>query len=396
MWDLIAYRNVDAPHHRTGNIWKMYPTYDFTHCLVDSLENISHSLCTTEFVASRESYEWLCDALEVYKPRQYEFGRLSIQGTITSKRKLLALVNEEYVSGWDDPRLYTLIALRRRGVPPGAILSFVGGLGVSTAISSIQTVRFEQALRQYLENSVPRLMMVLRPIKITLENLDDDFLYMIEKPLHPKVPELGKSVVPLTRHIYIDTDDFRVTDSPDYFRLAPGKSVGLFQAPWPITCLSFKTDTSSGAVTELICRAETDEPAIRKKPKAFIHWVAEHPASGSPVLVDEVRVFHPLFKSDNPAGLKDFREDINPVSLEVYKGAKLELGFRELMNNILDGKVVTEGPAQFLGPESVRFQALRTGYYALDKDSVHSHDPKGKETIMLNRIVSLKEDSGKF
>src|SRR5882762_90258 len=144
----------------------------------------SHSLCTVEFVASRQSYEWLCDALDVYKPRQSEYGRLNIQGTVMSKRKILALVNEGYVSGWDDPRLFTLIALRRRGVPPGAIRSFVSGLGVSTSASNIQTVRFDQSVRQYLENSVPRLFMVLRPLKVTIENLPNDYVLMVEKSLH--------------------------------------------------------------------------------------------------------------------------------------------------------------------------------------------------------------------
>ena len=167
-------------------------------------------MCTTEFIASRESYEWLCDALEVYKPRQSEYGRLNVTGTVMSKRKILALVKERHVRDWDDPRLYTLIALRRRGIPPGAILSFVSGLGVSTAPSNIQTVRFEQAIRQYLEGSVPRLLMVLRPLKVTIENLPEDFLLWLEKPLHPKVPELGTSKVPLTRTIYIDADDFRL------------------------------------------------------------------------------------------------------------------------------------------------------------------------------------------
>ncbi len=161
MWDLIAYRVLEASHHRTGKDWCIYPTYDFTHCLVDSFENISHSLCTTEFILSRESYEWLCDALEVYKPRQSEYGRLALQGTVMSKRKILKLVKEKYIEDWDDPRMFTLIALRRRGVPPGAILSFVSALGVTTAKSIIQISRFDQAVRQYLEFSTPRLMMVL-------------------------------------------------------------------------------------------------------------------------------------------------------------------------------------------------------------------------------------------
>src|ERR1700722_16221018 len=215
-----------------------------------------HSLCTAEFVASRQSYEWLCDALEVFKPRQSEYGRLNLEGTVTSKRKILSLVEEGYVRGWDDPRLYTLIALRRRGVPPKAIINFVSTLGVSTADTSTEIARFEHAVRQYLEMTAPRLLMVLRPLKLVIENLPEDYVLMIEKPLHPKVPALGTTTIPFTRTIYIEVDDFRLVDSKDYFRLAPGKTVGLFQAPHPVTCTSYKTDPLSGEVVEVICRLE--------------------------------------------------------------------------------------------------------------------------------------------
>ncbi|PPQ65934.1 hypothetical protein CVT26_010696 [Gymnopilus dilepis] len=424
MWDLTAYRVLETPHHRTGDKWKIYPTYDFTHCLVDSMENISHSLCTTEFIASRQSYDWLCDALEVYKPRQSEYGRLSLEGSIMSKRKILALVEEGYVSGWDDPRLYTLIALRRRGIPPGAIISFISTLGVSTAPSTIEIARFEQSVRQYLEGSAPRLLMVMKPLKVIIENLPEDYCLMVEKPLHPKVPELGTSTIPFTRTIYIEADDFRTEDSPDYFRLAPGKTVGLFQAPHPITCTSYKTDPATGQVTELICKLENEGPA--KKPKAYIQWVAEHPASGSPVRIDETRIFHPLFKSERVPS--DFRSDIAPNSLEVVKTAIIEVGFWSLAKRALtdarsDAKKRTEKAAkenfttetakandspqatseQLVGNECVRFQGLRVGYFALDKDSRIAALEEGSEAtgrtqgdyIVLNRIVSLKEDAGK-
>ena len=450
MWDLIAYRVLLAPHHRTGDKWKVYPTYDFTHCLVDSFENISyvtkplsqhgffliiaysHSLCTVEFIASRQSYEWLCDAVDVYKPRQSEYGRLALQGTITSKRKLLALVKEGHVLGWDDPRLYTLIALRRRGVPAGAIISFVGGLGVSTAGTNIQLARFDQTVRSYLENSVPRLLMVLKPLKVTLENVPDDYVIFVEKTLHPKVPALGTARLPFTRTVYIDRDDFRLEDSPDYFRLAPGKTVGLFQAPYPITCTSYKTDPATGEVTELFCRLESGSgEGARKKPKAFIQWVAEHAESGSPVRVDETRIFHRLFKSDNPlAALPNYKADIDPDSLETVRGAFVEVGFwalakrayadavreseerteRALVENATEARptdpdtpAVTS--AQLVGKECVRFQGLRVAYFALDnKDArVACLDEAGDvpaarrqgDYLVLNRIVSLKEDSGK-
>ncbi|TRM68091.1 tRNA synthetases class I, catalytic domain-containing protein [Schizophyllum amplum] len=426
MWDLTAYRVLDAPHHRTGDKWKIYPTYDYTHCLVDSMENISHSLCTVEFVASRQSYEWLCDALEVYKPRQSEYGRLNLEGTVMSKRKILALVDEGYVNGWDDPRLYTLIALRRRGIPPGAITDFVSKLGVTTSPSNIQLARFEQSVRSYLESSAPRLLMVLSPLKVTLENVPDNYLVTVEKPLHPKVPALGASAVPLTKVLYIDRDDFRTEDAPDYFRLAPGKTVGLFQAPHPITCVSFKTD-AAGAVTELVCRLENE--GAQKKPKAFIQWVAEHAPSGSPVRIDETRVFHKLFKSDEPPS--DFRADVDRNSLEVIKGAMVEVGFWSLakrlhLEALRDAKSRTENAAatsgdapkeggapndapsvtagQLVGKECVRFQGLRVAYFAVDKDSrlaclddSENMEPRGHEGdfLVLNRIVSLKEDAGK-
>lgn len=390
---------------------------------------VSHSLCTVEFITARQSYEWLCDAVDVYKPRQSEYGRLNVEGTVMSKRKILALVEEGYVSGWDDPRLFTLIALRRRGIPPGAINSFVSGLGVSTSASNIPTVRFEQSVRQYLENTAPRLSMVLRPLKVTIENLPEDHLEMVDKTLHPKVPDLGSIKIPFTRTIYIDEDDFRLEDSKDYFRLAPGKTVGLFQGPHPITCTSYKTDPDSGKVTELICRLENTGSV--KKPKAFIQWVAEHIPSGSPVRVDETRIFHRLFKSDNPALLPDYRTDINPDSLEVIKGAMVEVGFWTLAKRLLaearrDSKIRTDealknNPGasgtndpnddtphatteQLVGKECMRFQGLRVAYFALDKDSRVACLDEAEDVlptcgqgdfIVLNRVVSLKEDAGK-
>ncbi|KAG6833926.1 hypothetical protein H0H87_007937 [Tephrocybe sp. NHM501043] len=422
MWDLTAYRVLDTPHHRTHDKWKIYPTYDFTHCLVDSFENISHSLCTTEFIASRQSYEWLCDAVDVYRPRQSEYGRLNLEGTIMSKRKIHALVTGGYVNGWDDPRLYSLIALRRRGIPPGAIISFVSTLGVSTAASNIEISRFEQTVRQYLENTAPRLLMVMKTLRVTIENLPEDYVLTVEKPLHPKVPELGTSSIPFTRNIYIESDDFRLEDSKDYFRLAPGKTVGLFGAPYPVTYVSHKTDLTTGEVVEVVVKLENEGAA--KKPKAFIQWVANHPASGSPVRVDETRIFHRLFKSDRPSGDVS---DLQPDSLEVVKGALVEVGFWALAKCSLidarreaavrtekatqDNKTTTTASdtphatsEQLVGKECVRFQGLRVAYFALDKDSqlacldepdsVKASRKQG-DYVVLNRIVSLKEDSGK-
>lgn len=423
MWDLIAYRVLDAPHHRTGATWRMYPTYDFTHCLVDSFENISHSLCTTEFILSRESYEWLCDALEVYKPRQSEYGRLSIEGTVMSKRKMLKLVQGGYVDGWDDPRMYTLIGLRRRGVPPGAILSFVSSLGVTTNNSTIQTNRFDQSVRQYLEMDTPRLMMLVKPLKITIQNLPDDYFLEIEKPLHPKVPAMGTAKVPFTKTVYIDASDFRTEDAPDYFRLAPGKRVGLYQVPHPIVCTSFKTN-ADGTPSELICTY--DEGGV--KPKTYIQWVAQHAPSKSPVHVKEARYFYNLFTSENPAGEENFLDCINPTSREVFKDAMLEPAFYDVARAALanakeavaerqrtaakqteqalgkeraaeaahntDALQATESST--IGKECIRFQAMRVGYFAVDHDSALSlFGDAPPETLYLNRIVSLKEDAGK-
>ncbi|KAJ7178963.1 glutamine-tRNA ligase [Mycena filopes] len=372
MWDLTAYRVLETPHHRTHDKWKIYPTYDYTHCLVDSFENISHM-------------NGYATALEVYKPRQSEFGRLNLEGTVMSKRKIHALVQK-----------------------------------------GIELARFEQTVRSYLEGTAPRLLMVLRPLKVTIENLPEDYLLMVEKPLHPKVAALGTTTIPFTRTIYIDADDFRLEDSDDYYRLAPGKTVGLFQGPHPITCTSYKTDPASGQVIELICHME--DLAKVKKPKAFIQWVAEHAPSGSPVRVDETRIFHKLFKSDQPSS--DFLDDVDPDSLEVVRGAMVETGFFSLAKRALnearrEGKERTEKAlkdsaqaaagspeddtpratsAQLVGNECIRFQGLRVAYFAVDKDArlacldeADGVEPVRKQGdyVVLNRIVSLKEDSGK-
>ncbi|KAA1073629.1 hypothetical protein PGT21_019139 [Puccinia graminis f. sp. tritici] len=427
MWDLVAYRVLNASHHRTRDHWKIYPTYDFTHCLVDSFENISHSLCTTEFIQSRVSYEWLCHALNVYTPRQTEYGRLNLEGTVMSKRKIMKLVNEGHVEGWDDPRLYTLIALRRRGVPPEAILKFVNSLGVATAVSNIAIHRFEQTVRQHLELSTPRLMMVLKPIKVTISNLPDDHLEFIDRPVHPKVPEMGSVRVPFTKVIYIERDDFSTVHSEDFFRLTPERSVGLFQVPYPIKCNSWEIDPKSGLVTELVCTYENDRAVTKaNKPKAYIHWIAHSETHHSPVKVHETRIYKTLFKSTNPASLDNFLTDVDPNSLEIVHGSLLETGFWSVCersiqaalpktpSNKSDSEIKPNVDLEAVGLENVRFQGMRTAYFTLDKSSSldplvsqhslpesqdHSpplfdhHSPQNQ--LVLNWIVSLKEDSGK-
>ncbi|KAL2066326.1 hypothetical protein VTL71DRAFT_2397 [Oculimacula yallundae] len=374
MWDLAAYRVLDAEHHRTGPKWKIYPTYDFTHCLCDSFENISHSLCTTEFIQSRVSYEWLNSTLGVYEPMQREYGRLSITGTLLSKRKIAKLVTGGYVRGWDDPRLYTLIAIRRRGVPPAAILEFVSELGVTTSPSTIQLARFDQTIRRYLERTVPRLMLVLDPVPVVIEDAEE---LELELPFSPKDPAMGSHKVKFTKTVYIERSDFREVDSKEYFRLAPGKSVGLLQVPYPIKAVSFTKDGDK--VTEI--RAVYDKEG--KKPKTYIHWVAE----GSKNV--EVRIHNALFKSEKPDNAPGgFLEDINPNSEEIWPNAVIESGFDEVKRRAPWPEAAGESELGKGGLESVRFQAMRVAYMAMDSDSTD-------DKIVLNRIVSLKEDAGK-
>ncbi|KAF5129856.1 putative glutamine--tRNA ligase [Metarhizium anisopliae] len=377
MWDLAAYRipKDQTPHHRTGNRWNIYPTYDFAHCLCDSLEGVTHSLCTSEFVLSRESYEWLNKSLKVYEPMQREFGRLNLNGTVMSKRGLSALVEDKIVRGWDDPRLYTLVALRRRGVPPGAILSFINELGVTTSRTFIQVNRFEQSVRKYLETTVPRLMLVLDPVALVIEDEIDPRIS--ERRIPSPTSELNGHTQRLTQTLFIERSDFREADSKDYFRLAPGKTVGLIQSPYPVKVVSFSKSPTTGVVTEV--RAVFDKDC--KKPKAYIHWVPE----GSRAV--EVRVHAPLFKSDDPMQAEGgFRNDIRPDSETIYRDALISSGFDEVRKTAPWPKVAAnnEGSA----PESVRFQAMRTGYFTVDPDTTDDH-------VVLNRIVSLKEDSGK-
>ncbi|KAI0384711.1 glutaminyl-tRNA synthetase [Hypomontagnella monticulosa] len=382
MWDLAAYRVLDKPHYRTGDTWKIYPTYDFTHCLCDSFEGITHSLCTTEFVQSRVSYEWLNKTLGVYEPMQREYGRLSISGTILSKRKILKLVEEKIVRGWNDPRLYTLIGIKRRGVPPGAILEFVNELGVTTANSVIEIKRFEQAIRRYLERTVPRLMLILDPIPVVIEDADELDGKALTLPFSPKDPKMGSHDVTFSKTVYIDSSDFREEADPSFFRLAPGKSVGLLQVPYPIKAVSFTKDEKTGKVTEI--RAVFDKET--KKPKAYIQWV---PTEAAGTRKTEVRIYNSLFKSDNPNEAPGgFLNDINPESEVVYPNAMVESGFDEVKRRAPWPEAAGESELGKGGPESVRFQAMRIAYFAMDSDSTD-------DCIILNRIVALKEDAGK-
>ncbi|KAF2204093.1 glutaminyl-tRNA synthetase [Delitschia confertaspora ATCC 74209] len=401
MWDLPAYRVVEKNHHhRTGDRWKIYPTYDFTHCLVDAFEEISHSMCTTEFQQSRVSYDWLLEKLD-YKvakseekgPMQREYGRLNVTGTILSKRRIQMLVegttvekkNEDgtvstrtippSVRNWDDPRLYTLVALRRRGIPAQALLSFVEGLGVTDALTEIQTLRLENAIRKHLERTVPRQMLILDPIKVIIEDMTPDDEAELTIPYDPKGTIPGERKVAFGREVYIDRSDFREEDSLDYFRLAPNKVVGLYNVAFPICATSFSKD-ENGKVTQIKAVKASGE-----KPKTYIQWVDV--ATAVPVTA---RQYFPLFKTDSPNALDwksgGWADDLNPNSEIVYDNAVIERGLEGLRKE-------HESKPSGASDDLVRFQALRTGYFCIDP--VDSKDGK----VVLNQIVSLREDKAK-
>ncbi|KAJ2767383.1 Glutaminyl-tRNA synthetase, partial [Coemansia nantahalensis] len=315
-------------------------------------------------------------------------------------RKLLKLRDEGAVSALDDPRLYTLPALRRRGVPPQAINNFARELGVTTADTTIEVVRLENHIRDALNETAPRIMAALHPVRVVLENLPADHLEEIELAYMPRNDVLGKRRVPFTRALYIDASDFREVDSADYYRLAPGKTVGLNGVEHPITCTSVRRD-AAGAVTELVCRYEN--AGGHAKPSAFIQWVADCPERGSPVRLDEVRIYKPLFKHANPTDKTvvpgGWLTDVDHDSLEVVRGAVADIRLWDIIRQF----AATEAGAQELrkgNHEGVRVQFMRIGYFALDKDAVlppaalaggRADDAK----LVLNRTVTLKEDAKK-
>ncbi|KAJ2358653.1 Glutaminyl-tRNA synthetase [Coemansia sp. RSA 2618] len=399
MWDLVAYRVIFAHHHRTGDAWCIYPTYDFTHCLCDSFENITHSLCTREFFLSRQSYYWLCDAVEVYKPVQWEYGRLNVTNTILSKRKLLKLRDARIVDDLDDPRLYTLPALRRRGVPPQAINAFVRELGITTSDAIIEVGRLENHIRDALNECAPRVMAAIQPVRIVLENMSEDHIEEFELPYNPRNEAFGSRRVPFTRTLFIDSSDFRDVDSPDYFRLAPNKTVGLFGAPYLITCTDVRR-AADGSVSEVVCRCESDAGA--PKPKAYIQWVADCPRRGSPVRIDELRIYKPLFKHSNPeeeSVTGGFMNDVNPDSLEIIRGAVADVGLWDSIKRYAASAAGKKELSEH-NVENLRFQFMRIGYFALDKDTVLpaaaiEADKLSDAKLIMNRIVTLKEDSKK-
>ncbi|KAL6838739.1 hypothetical protein ACP4OV_031453 [Aristida adscensionis] len=364
MSDLIAYRIKFTPHPHAGDKWCIYPSYDYAHCMVDSLENITHSLCTLEFDIRRPSYYWLLVALGLYQPYVWEYSRLNISNTVMSKRKLNRLVTEKWVDGWDDPRLLTLAGLRRRGVSSTAINSFIRGIGITRSDNSLIRVdRLEYHIREELNKTAPRTMVVLHPLKVVITNLEEGKVLDVDGKMWPD-DETSSYKIPFSKVVYIEKTDFRLKDSKDYYGLAPGKSVMLRYA-FPIKCTDVIYGDNPDDIVEI--RAEYD-PLKTSKPKGVLHWVAQ-PAPGVEPLKLEVRLFEKLFMSENPAELEDWLGDLNPRSKEVIK----------------DAYAVPLLASAVLGD---KYQFERLGYFAVDTDST-------PEKLVFNRTVTLRDSYGK-
>eukprot|EP00249_Psilotum_nudum_P014475 c24843_g1_i1 orf=156-2546(+) len=367
MYDLIAYRIKYTQHPHAGDKWCIYPSYDYTHCIVDSLENITHSLCTLEFESRRSSYYWLLQALGLYLPYVWEYSRLSVTNTVLSKRKLNLLVREKWVDGWDDPRLMTLAGLRRRGVSPEAINSFVRDVGITRSDNSmIRMEKLEHYIREDLNKTAPRAMVVLCPLKVVITNLDSS-MQLVAKHW-PDANDVDVSMhyqVPFTQVVYIESSDFKLKDSKDYYGLAPGKTV-LLRYAFPIKCTDVVYAEDQKTVIELC--AEYDL-AKKTKPKGVIHWVAE-PSPGTDPLRVEVRMFDRLFLSENPNELDDWLADLNPRSKEIVAKA--------MAVPVLRHAKIGE-----------RYQFERLGYFSVDSDSTPGN-------LVFNRIVTLKDSYAKI
>ncbi len=367
MRDPVIYRILRSSHHRTGDAWCIYPMYDFTHCLSDSLERITHSICTLEFEDHRPLYDWFLNELKVYHPQQIEFARLELTYTVMSKRKLLQLVNEKQVSGWDDPRMPTICGLRRRGYTPESIRLFAERIGVSKRDSMVDVAVLEDCVREDLNKRAPRVMAVLRPLRVIIDNYPDDLVEEFETVNNPEDPSMGSRTVPFSKVLYLEQDDFREQPPKGYFRLSPGVEVRLKHAYF-ITCQSVVRDAKNGEVVELHC---TYDPASRggetkdgRKVKSTLHWVSARHA-----LTAEVRLYDHLFSSENPNvapdGL-DFKSNLNPKSLEILSDCKVEPS----LANAVSGS---------------RFQLLRHGYFNVDPIESKS----GR--LVFNRTATLRD-----
>ena len=372
MRDPVIYRILRAGHHRTGNKWCIYPMYDFTHCLSDSTEGITHSICTLEFEDHRPLYDWFLDQLKVYHPRQIEFARLNLGHTVMSKRKLLDLVKEGHVVGWDDPRMPTISGLRRRGYTPASIRNFCERIGVAKKESMVDMALLEHCVREDLNKSAPRVMGVLHPLRVVIENYPEGGMEELDAINNPEDPAMGTRKVPFSRVLYIEKDDFREDPPKKFFRLAPGREVRLRYAYF-ITCVDVVRDDETGEAIELRCTYDPntkggDSPDGRKV-KATLHWV-----SAPHALKSEVRLYDHLFLRPDPEGDKggaDFKAYLNPDSLEVLKTCRVE-------------------PSLGGAAPGSRYQFERLGYFCIDPFDSKEGAP------VFNRTVSLRDTWAKI
>ncbi|MBD1571865.1 glutamine--tRNA ligase [Vibrio sp. S17_S38] len=366
MRDPVIYRVRFIEHHQTGNKWCIYPMYDFTHCISDALEGITHSLCTLEFQDNRRLYDWVLDNITIEcQPHQYEFSRLNLEYTVMSKRKLNQLVTENLVNGWDDPRMPTISGLRRRGFTPGSIREFCSRIGVTKQDNMIEFGSLEACIREDLNENAPRAMAVLDPVKIVIENFEDEEILTVSN--HPNKPEMGTRAVPFTRDIWIEADDFREEANKKYKRLVLGKEVRL-RGAYVIQANRIEKD-SEGNITTIFCSYDPDtlgkNPADGRKVKGVIHWV-----SANKGIAADVRLYDRLFTVPNPAAEDDFASTINADSLIVKKA------FVE--------------PSLVDANEGQGFQFERTGYFCVDaKDSTD-------DQLVFNRTVGLRDTWAKI
>jgi glutaminyl-tRNA synthetase len=370
--DPVLYRIANVPHHRTGDTWCIYPMYDFAHGQSDSIEGITHSICTLEFEDHRPLYDWLLDELEIYHPQQIEFARLDISHTVLSKRKLLQLVDEGIVDGWDDPRMPTLSGLRRRGFTPSAIRSFCDRIGVAKVKSLVDIAMLEHCLREELNLTSQRVMAVLRPLRVVIENYPEGRAEQLDAVNNPENLDEGTRKVPFSRELYIERSDFREDPPKKYFRLAPGREVRL-RYGYFIKCVDVVRDEGSGEIVALRC---TYDPETRggsapdgRKVRGTIHWVsAEH------ALPATVRLYEHLFVKTDPNEVdegQDFKSNLNPNSVELLTECRVE------------PSLAAAGPGQ-------RYQFERHGYFCAD--SVESTP----ESLVFNRTVSLRDSWAKI
>ena len=368
--DPVAYRIKYSRHHRTGDKYCIYPTYDFTHCLVDSFEDITHSLCTKEFQSRRSSYYWLCNSLDQYCPVQWEYGRLNMNYTVISKRKILKLIQERIVNDWDDPRLFTLPALRRRGFPAKAINNFVTSVGLTGAVTSIDPKMLESSVRDVLNKTAKRVMAVLQPLKLVIKTgFEGEIVLTVDDfpSQEDKTSQEGQHTIPFNEVVFIEQSDFREEDERGFRRLTPNQAVGLRHTGYVVSVLEiFKNE--DGSIKEVHVKA-TSVDKLDKKPKAFIHWVSNG-------IHCEVRLYERLFNHKNPEDTTQvpngFLSDCNLDSLQVIPSALIERS-----SNILEAQIYD------------CFQFERTGYFSVDPDSVLPN------LLVFNRTVSLKEDKDK-